>query len=304
MTTTRLRGVLVPLTLLAAPLVMLGCGGSSSSPAATQVTNPVPAVVLSGTTNTAATGAVTVLFTFSEPVAAFPATDVTVTGGTAAATTTRISANQYSLVVTPPANATGSMTITVAAGAFTDAAGVANTVAATATQSYNTVVVIIPTTLDVFTDAYAANVGYAPFGGSTGAPVVDATVNHTGTASLRFDVPATNYVGGALATSTPVDLSSYNALTFWVKASKAVNLDVAGLGNDANGNTAFSAEVAAIPMTTAWQQCVIPIPVPSKLTASTLRRAKYRSPSLGGRTCPDTVSPVRRSKRRIWDGDT
>ncbi len=42
----------------------------------------------------------------------------------------------------------------------------------------------------------------------------------------------------------------------------------------------------------------------SKLTASTLRRAKYRSPSLGGRTCPDTVSPVRRSKRRICEGET
>src|ERR671931_522036 len=39
----------------------------------------------------------------------------------------------------------------------------------------------------------------------------------------------------------------------------------------------------------------------SKLTASTLISAKYRSPSLGGRICPDTVSPVCRSNLRICD---
>ena len=37
----------------------------------------------------------------------------------------------------------------------------------------------------------------------------------------------------------------------------------------------------------------------SKLTASTLRRAKYRSPSFGGRICPLTVSPVLRSNLLI-----
>src|SRR5204863_9926732 len=42
----------------------------------------------------------------------------------------------------------------------------------------------------------------------------------------------------------------------------------------------------------------------SKLIASTLISAKYRSPSLGGRIWPEVVSPVRRSKRRICDGET
>jgi transcription termination factor Rho len=42
----------------------------------------------------------------------------------------------------------------------------------------------------------------------------------------------------------------------------------------------------------------------SKLISLTFRRAKYRSPSLGGRIFPEMVSPVRRLKRRIWLGET
>ena len=42
----------------------------------------------------------------------------------------------------------------------------------------------------------------------------------------------------------------------------------------------------------------------SKLIASTFSSAKYRSVSFGGRTWPEIVSPVRRSKRRICDGET
>ena len=268
--TTRLRGVLVPLTLLAAPLplLLLGCGGTSTAPAATQTPHPAPAVLITGTTAAAVANAVTLTFTFSEPVATFPASAVTVLNGTAA-TTTMVSANQWTLVVTPPANATGTMTITVSAGAVTDTAGVANTVAASVTQTYNTVVVVAPASKSVFADAYATGVAYVPFGGSTGAPVVDTAVAHGGTASLRFDVPATNYVGGALVSSTPVDLSSYTALTFWIKASATNVVDVAGFGNDANGNTTFSAESAAIPVTTSWTKYIIPVPRPAVNTAAT-----------------------------------
>ena len=42
----------------------------------------------------------------------------------------------------------------------------------------------------------------------------------------------------------------------------------------------------------------------SKLISPILSRAKYRSPSLGGLISPETVSPVRKLKRRIWLGDT
>ena len=42
----------------------------------------------------------------------------------------------------------------------------------------------------------------------------------------------------------------------------------------------------------------------SKLTCSTLRSAKYRSPSCGALIWPSTVSPVRRENRLIWLGET
>ena len=41
-----------------------------------------------------------------------------------------------------------------------------------------------------------------------------------------------------------------------------------------------------------------------KLMASTLIRAKYFSPFLGGRTMPEIVSPVRSWNFRIWEGET
>ncbi|MDR3673298.1 MAG: Ig-like domain-containing protein [Holophaga sp.] len=139
MTPNRTRGVLVTLTLLAAalPPMLIGCSGSSSAPA-TASYNPAPAVVISGTSSTPATGPVTLTFTFSEAMTSFPASAVTVTGGTAATRTTEVNANQYTLVVTPPSTGSGTMRISVAAGAFTDAAGVANTAAASVSQTYNT----------------------------------------------------------------------------------------------------------------------------------------------------------------------
>ena len=117
--------------------VFLGCGGGGGS--ASGPPPPAPTVAITGTSATAATGPVTLTFTFSQPMSAFPVGAVVVTNGTAAASTTLVDLTHYTLVVTPPTNSTGTMLITVSAGAFTDAAGVANTAAASASQSYNTV---------------------------------------------------------------------------------------------------------------------------------------------------------------------
>ncbi len=40
----------------------------------------------------------------------------------------------------------------------------------------------------------------------------------------------------------------------------------------------------------------------SKLIVFGFSRAKYRSPSLGARIWPSTLSPVRRANRRTWLG--
>jgi uncharacterized protein YjdB len=120
----------------------------------------------------------------------------------------------------------------------------------------------------VFTDDYAPNVSFMEFGGSTNALTVDTVEFQEGTASLRVEVPAGGYTGGALAISTPLNVSGYNAVAFWAKASAANPLNVTGLGNDANTST-FQAEFNGVPLTTTWTQFYIPIPDAAVLTSQT-----------------------------------
>lgn len=125
----------------------------------------------------------------------------------------------------------------------------------------------------VFTDAFGSGVSFQGFAGSnTNALHIDSTVKHTGIASLRITVPnvgdpAGGYSGGAFVSTDARDLTKYDALTFWAKASRAATLDVAGLGNDNTGTSKYTAQRNAIALTTDWQQVVIPIPLAAKLTA-------------------------------------
>lgn len=130
-----------------------------------------------------------------------------------------------------------------------------------------------PSTATVFDDAFAAGLQFQAFGGSkTDALSTDATVKRSGAASLKATVPAPGnasggYAGGAFVSSVARDLTGYNALTFWVKASISAKLDVAGLGNDNTGTSRFSAERTQIDVSPTWTKVVLPIPLSSKLPA-------------------------------------
>ena len=125
----------------------------------------------------------------------------------------------------------------------------------------------------VFDDTFGAGVDYLAFLGSKlDAVSIDATERHSGTASMKVTVPAAGnpaatYAGGGFVSNVVRDLSGYDALTFWAKASRAVTFDVAGLGNDVTGTSRFEARRSAIAMTTTWTRYVIPIPLPARLTA-------------------------------------
>lgn len=125
----------------------------------------------------------------------------------------------------------------------------------------------------VFGDTFGEGVDFQAFLGSkVDAVSIDATERHTGTASLKVTVPAPGnpsgtYAGGAFVTNIVRDLSGYDALTFWAKASRAITFDVAGLGNDNTGTSRFEARRNAVAMTTTWSKFVIPIPLPPRLTA-------------------------------------
>jgi hypothetical protein len=120
----------------------------------------------------------------------------------------------------------------------------------------------------IFTDAYATGVTFSGFGGSVNDVTVDNTTFQSGTSSLKVVVPAAGYTGGAFVAATAQNLSTYNAVSFWIKGSAAKTLNVSGLGNNSN-TTVYQAEMANVAVTTTWTKVIIPIPVPAKLTAET-----------------------------------
>jgi hypothetical protein len=137
-------------TLFAASLVcalLAGCGGGDaeappppvgSAPPSSVPDTTAPTVTIANDVSApTASGPVTFTFVFSEDVGvSFDATDIVVSGGTPSGFTRVPGGTQATLVVTPTANASGTMTVSVAAGSFTDIAGNASTAAASASKDY------------------------------------------------------------------------------------------------------------------------------------------------------------------------
>ena len=160
-----------------------------------------------------------------------------------------------------------------AGGLVTAVASGTTTVTATHTASSLTATVGVTVTPastggEVFVGAYSPGVSFVDFGGATNDVTIDPTEQRDGRDSLRFVVTgAGGYSGGAFVAATPRDLSSFNALTYWAKATITADLNVTGIGNDAAGGEGYSAESLNIPLTGTWTKYVIPIPAPSKYTA-------------------------------------
>ncbi len=124
---------------------------------------------------------------------------------------------------------------------------------------------------EVFIDNFSEGLQYAAFGGSdVTAFQVDFDVKYEGTASMRFAVPDVGdpkgaYAGGAYYTTGGRDLTDYDVLTFWAKASKAATIDVVGFGNDL-GESKHVVTLLNVAVNNNWQKFYIPIPDASKLT--------------------------------------
>ena len=144
----RFNSKLVALLMLACA-ALVGCGAGDpgappppvgSAPPAAGPDVPPTVTIASNVSAAVATGPVTFTFAFSEDVGvSFEASDITVTGGTASGFN-RLSGRQATIVVTPTANATGTITVSVAAGSFVDLTLNANTAAASAQKPFDTVV--------------------------------------------------------------------------------------------------------------------------------------------------------------------
>ena len=126
---------------------------------------------------------------------------------------------------------------------------------------------------DVFRDTFSAGLNYAAFLGSKlDAFQVDTEVTYNNSAaSMRIEVPNANnpqggYAGGAYFTSTPRDLSQYNVLSCWIKASQPATIDVLGFGIDLAENK-YNVNLNNVVVNSNWRKVYIPIPDAAKLTA-------------------------------------
>ena len=117
-----------------------------------------------------------------------------------------------------------------------------------------------PTTSDVFIDSFTGDLQYSAFGGSdVKAFDVDKEVKYKGTASMKIAVPAANdpngtYAGGVYYSTTGRDLSGYNCLTFWIKATKSASIDILGFGNDL-GENAYQVSKRNLKLVLIYQYC-------------------------------------------------
>ena len=131
-----------------------------------------------------------------------------------------------------------------------------------------------PTTGEIFTDNFVAMGSnfYFPFqGAKPDVFSVDNQVAYESNSSIRIDVPNANDPDGSFAGAIfrsdagPRDLSGYDALTFWARATQGVAIGEMGFGVDFEGDR-FRVARTNVSLSTAWQKIVIPIPDASKLT--------------------------------------
>ena len=168
---------------VAASLLVAACGGGGEDPSPDKV---APTLVIDDNiAAVTASGAVTFTFTFSESVGtSFTIDDIVVAGGTASPLI-KVNDMKYLLELTPAANAAGTMSVSVAAGKFTDLASNANLAASSGSQAFNTVLVVPPPasggdkllasfdetpalTFEGFNGAETSTLAAGPAGGGTG----------------------------------------------------------------------------------------------------------------------------------------
>ena len=123
----------------------------------------------------------------------------------------------------------------------------------------------------VYADGFSSGMEYYPYADSkVDAFDVDTDTKYQGTSSMRFDVPPSSeaYAGAIFRDDNGGrDLTAYNVLTFWAKATRTATIDNIGFGQDFFGNP-WEVSAANITFSTKWEKYYIPIPDASKLTQS------------------------------------
>lgn len=129
-----------------------------------------------------------------------------------------------------------------------------------------------PKNPNVFIDGFSGGLQYFPFAGSKlDAFTVDTQTKYSGSASMRLDVPNVGdptgtYAGAIFPDMNGRNLTEFDALTFWAKASQGATINEIGFGNDF-GENRFMVTLNNMRISTTWTKYTIAIPDPSRLTA-------------------------------------
>ena len=136
---------------------------------------------------------------------------------------------------------------------------------------------LFPTTPDIFTDdpVSLTDEFFVSFDPAAGANPdgfgTDDNEAFEGTSSIRIDVPSADdpngvFIGGIfLDRGDGRNLTDYDALTFWARASTTATVGTFGFGTDFAENR-YTASINDIQLSTDWRKYTVPIPDPSKLT--------------------------------------
>lgn len=128
-----------------------------------------------------------------------------------------------------------------------------------------------PANGDVFLDAFSAGLDYFPFvdaGADPEAFSVETDKVFAGDAAMRFDVPSfgNGFVGATFNTTAKRDLSGFDALTFYAKASQSADINEIGFGIDGSTGNKYRVATQNLQVSTRWEKYIIPIPDASMLT--------------------------------------
>ncbi|MBX2826711.1 MAG: hypothetical protein KTR22_01020 [Flavobacteriaceae bacterium] len=128
-----------------------------------------------------------------------------------------------------------------------------------------------PNIPEIFIDGFSAGLQYDAFGTSkVTAFQVDADMVFEGSLAMRFDIPNTSdpeggFAGGVFSTGVGRNLTGYNVLSFYARASKGETINEIGFGLTFQGEV-YRTQVFNVQVGTAWQKYYIPIPDAAKLT--------------------------------------
>ena len=276
------RRSFTPSTLAAASaaavlaLTLTACGGGNGEappqPTVAVVDAAAPVVTITNNVSTeTATGPITFTFSFNRDVGTtFTADDVSVTGGAKGAFT-RLSGTGATLVVTPDANTTGTVQVSVAANSVTAATGTGNA-AVSASKAFNTVIPVVRTTLVSFQESPAPRL--IGFGGAEDATVVtDPTDGANKVARVVKSAAAELWAGTTVAVCPSDSIARLPFSSTLTKMSARVWSPVAGipvrLKVENAANAAQSAETeATVSVASGWQTLTFDFATPASGTTA------------------------------------